>query len=115
MREREVADVVFADGETTAAQIEKRLPYLTNSSIRMMLKRLESKGVVRRRKDGRAFRYSPALREGMLKETALKRIADQHFDGSLHHAALKIIEMMEIQQPGSAARIASRYRLSSAS
>jgi BlaI family transcriptional regulator, penicillinase repressor len=110
MREREVADVVFSRGEVTVNEICEVLPPLTNSSVRVMLERLERKGILSKRRDGKRNYYSPALAEERMRETVLKRLATEHFDGSLFTAALKIIEMMEIHQPGSAGRIADRYR-----
>ena len=111
MREREVADVVFSRGEVTANEVCLILPPLSNSSVRVMLERLQRKGVVRKRREGKKNFYSPAITEEPLRETVLKRVADDHFDGCLLTAALKIIEMMEIQQPGSATKIASRYQV----
>jgi len=110
LREREVADVVFSRGEVTANEVCGILPPLSNSSVRVMLERLERKGVVCKRREGKRNFYFPAISEEPLRETILKRVADDHFDGSLFATALKIIEMMEIQQPGSAGRIVSRYR-----
>jgi len=58
--ERKVMEVLWADlsFEVTARQVEERLPGYAYTTILTVLDRLHRKGLVRRAKDGRAFRYA---------------------------------------------------------
>ena len=110
-REREVADIVYNRGEASSTEVSDAIPDISNSSARMMLRRLVAKGVVAKRREGNRDFFSPALNEGRQREAVLQRIANEHFDGSLFSTALKVLEMMEAREPGSVGRIARRYRL----
>lgn len=101
-REREVAEIVYASGEASAQDICRALPdRLSNAAIRSMLQRIEAKGVVRRRRDGRKFLYSAVLPDRTSREAALRRIARDYFDGSLIRVArmLEVIMEEEAGQP----------------
>jgi predicted transcriptional regulator len=108
-REREVADIVYRRGQARASDIVRALCGVSNSAVRVMLGRLEKKGFLWRRRVGPVYYYAPAGREHKIV-THIQRLADDHFEGSLLQAALKIMEMLEARQPGSAARLASRYQ-----
>lgn len=58
--ERKVMDVLWADIETeaTVRDVEAQLPQYAYTTLLTILDRLDRKGVVRRRKVGRAFHYS---------------------------------------------------------
>ncbi len=58
--ERKVMEVLWADlsFEVTARHVEERLPGYAYTTILTVLDRLHRKGLVRRAKDGRAFRYA---------------------------------------------------------
>jgi predicted transcriptional regulator len=57
--ERKVMDVLWADfdRDLSARDIEERLPGYAYTTLLTVLDRLHRKGLVRRAKDGRAFRY----------------------------------------------------------
>lgn len=57
-RERQVAERVDWLSEASAEEVRDALPdALSNAAVRSMLRRLEAKGVVSRRKLGRKFLY----------------------------------------------------------
>ena len=58
--ERKVMEVLWADlrFEVTARHVEECLPGYAYTTILTVLDRLHRKGLVRRAKDGRAFRYA---------------------------------------------------------
>jgi predicted transcriptional regulator len=92
-REREIMDAVFALGNRASAeQIRARL---TNppgdSAVRMMLTRLEKKGSLRHRYDGPRYIYSASVSPGAAKRTALKRIAQAFFGGSLPQMVTELV------------------------
>ena len=95
-REREVAEIVYARGEASAQDICHALPdRLSNAAVRSMLQRIEAKGIVRRRKEGRKYLYSAVLPDRTVREAALRRIAKDYFDGSLVRAARMLDDMVE--------------------
>jgi BlaI family penicillinase repressor len=101
-REGEVASIVYELGGCTAKEVEARLSKrLTNATVRSMLRRLERKGLVVRRAKGtyRTFVYLPALTNDYVRERALVRFAQEHFDGSLPALAATLVHLMDLQLP----------------
>ena len=110
-REREIAGIVYGQGEATAAEVCAAVADpLTNSAVRSMLRRLEAKGLLRRRKEGKKFIYAPAISQRESAEAMLRRVSLEHFDGSLADAALALIDMLEAQQPGAARAFEPKLR-----
>jgi predicted transcriptional regulator len=58
--ERKVMEVLWTDFgvQVTVRHVEERLPGYAYTTLLTVLTRLERKGLVRRAKDGRAFRYA---------------------------------------------------------
>ncbi len=81
--ERAVAEIVYSQGGASAADICRLLPRpIGNSAVRSMLARLDAKGVVRRRRQGKKFIYLPAVSDEAVRAAALRRLAEDHFGGS---------------------------------
>lgn len=84
-REREILDAVFALGNRASAeQIRARLinpP--SDSAVRAMLARLEKKGFLKHQYDGPRYVYSASVSPGTAKRTAVRRLAQTFFGGSL--------------------------------
>lgn len=59
--------------------VEKPLAYTT---VLTLLDRLEKRGAVSRRKEGRGFRYQAAMDRHKLREAALAQFVEIYFDGS---------------------------------
>jgi len=93
-REREVAELVYSRGEASATEICEALSEpLSNAAVRSMLGRLERKGLVRRRKEGRRYLYLPALADQSVREIALRRVSHDYFGGSLAAAAVALSDL----------------------
>ena len=58
---------------------ERELAYTT---VLTLLDRLARKGAVSRRKRGRSFVYEPVLERQSERDHAVRRLIDEHFDGS---------------------------------
>ena len=83
-REREIMDVLFALGNRASAE-EIRMRLITppsDSSVRVMLARLEKKGFVRHQQDGLRFIYSARISPAVAKRTALQQLVQTFFGGS---------------------------------
>jgi len=84
-REREIVNALFKLGNRASA--EEIRAELTNpptdSSVRVMLARLEKKGVLRHQTEGQRFVYSATISPAAAKRTALQQYAQTFFGGSL--------------------------------
>jgi predicted transcriptional regulator len=83
-REREIINAVFALGNNASVEdIRRRLDAPpTDSSVRVMLSRLENKGIVRRQPDGVRNIYSVTVSPTVAKRTALQQYLQTFFGGS---------------------------------
>lgn len=95
-REREIVDLLYAQGACSAAAIADGLSAtVSDQAVRSMLARLEKKGFVTRHRQGRSFVYQPALSENTARSTALQRVVGTFFGGSAMNAASALIGMAE--------------------
>lgn len=82
-RERQIMDAVHRLGEATVADLRDALPDPpTESAVRTMLMRLEDKGLLRHRTDGRLNRYRATRPHASVRRSALQRIVRTFFDDS---------------------------------
>jgi predicted transcriptional regulator len=84
-REREIVNALFALGNRASAEeIRARLTRPpSDSSVRVMLARLERKGVLVHRQDGLKYVYSATVSPAVAKKTALQQYLQTFFGGSL--------------------------------
>ncbi len=84
-REREIVNALFALGNRASAEeIRARLADPpSDSSVRVMLTRLEKKGVLKHQQDGLKYVYSATISPALAKKTALKQYLQTFFGGSL--------------------------------
>lgn len=87
-RESEVMDILFRDDSATAREICSALGEARSySTIRKTLSILEEKGYVTRRAgNGAALIYSPKLKRDAAASSALGRLVDTFFQGSVASA-----------------------------
>jgi BlaI family transcriptional regulator, penicillinase repressor len=93
-REREIMDAVFALGnKATAEAIRSRLiEPPTDSSVRVMLARLERKGHLRHAQEGVRYVYSATVSPTTAKKNALRQYAETFFGGSLAKMAVALLK-----------------------
>ncbi len=84
-REREIMNAVFAlENRASAEAIRARLTDPpTDSSVRVMLARLEKKGYLKHQQDGLRYLYSATTSPAVAKRTALQQYVQTFFGGSL--------------------------------
>jgi predicted transcriptional regulator len=84
-REREIVNALFALGNRASADdIRGRLTDPpSDSSVRVMLARLEKKGTLKHQIEGQKFVYSATTSPAAAKKTALQQYLQTFFDGSL--------------------------------
>ncbi len=84
-REREIMNALFAlDNRASAEEIRARLTNPpSDSSVRVMLARLEKKGHLKHQQDGLRYIYSATISRTAAKRTALQQYLQTFFGGSL--------------------------------
>jgi predicted transcriptional regulator len=86
-RERQIMDVIYARGEAKAADVVAGLPDPpSKTAVRTLLRILEDKGHLTHRQEGVTYVYRPSRPRGRAGRTALRRVLDTFFDGSLERA-----------------------------
>lgn len=102
-RERQIMDVIYAHGEATAAQVHARIPHPPmQGALRTMIRILEQKGYLTHRQEGRQFVYRPTQPRGRAGRSALSRVLDVFFGGSLEKAVAA-----HLSDPGRTRRLAA--------
>lgn len=87
-------DALFALGDIASAEdIRLRLSDPPSySAVRAMLVKLEVKGFVRHREDGRRYLYTPTRTRAAAQKTALHKLVRVFFGGSLTQTAAALIK-----------------------
>ena len=86
-RERQIMDIIFAQGDVSGADIQRQLPSPpTRGAMRVMLRALESKGLLRHAQRGREYVYAPTRSRQQVGPSALRRVVNTFFGGSIRSA-----------------------------
>jgi BlaI family transcriptional regulator, penicillinase repressor len=92
-REREIMNAIFALANRASAEdIRARMTSPpSDSSVRVMLARLEKKGYVKHREDGLRYMYSATISPASAKRTALQQYLQTFFGGSLRQMMTALV------------------------
>jgi predicted transcriptional regulator len=91
--EREVMQLVWADGPVTAEAVRERLSRpLKESTVRTVLRRLEDKGFATHTVDGRTYVYQAAQPRGRVAAKAVQRIVDWFCNGSVEEVLVGMVD-----------------------
>jgi predicted transcriptional regulator len=91
-RERQIMDVLFRRGRATAAEVLADLPDPPSySSVRSMLRLLESKGHVRHEWDGPRHVFLPTASPDQLQKTAARHLLRTFFNNSMESAVAAML------------------------
>jgi predicted transcriptional regulator len=92
-RERQIVDILYAQGRATAAEVLAALPDPPSySAVRAMLRILEDKGHVRHEQDGPRYVYVPMVARDRAKRSALRHMLQTFFDGSAEQAISALLD-----------------------
>jgi BlaI family transcriptional regulator, penicillinase repressor len=92
-RERQIVDILYAQGRATAAEVQTALPDPPSySAVRAMLRILEDKGHVRHEQDGPRYVYLPTVARDRAKKTALRHVLQTFFNGSAEQALSALLD-----------------------
>jgi predicted transcriptional regulator len=92
-REREIMNAVFAlENRASAEDVRAKLTSPpSDSSVRVMLARLERKGFLRHQQDGLRYIYSATISPAVAKRTALQQYLHTFFGGSLRQMMTALV------------------------
>ena len=86
-------DIIYAGGEATAVEVQAGLPKAPSySATRTLLRILEEKGHLKHREDGPRYVYSPTQSHKQASRSALKRVVQTFFEGSLANAVAALVD-----------------------
>jgi len=86
-RERQIMDVIYARGSATALEVLNDLPDPpSKTAVRTLLRILEEKGQLRHRPHGQTYVYEPSHPRESAGQSALRRVLNVFFGGSLEKA-----------------------------
>jgi predicted transcriptional regulator len=82
--EQRIMEVVWARGNATVSEVRDALAASSSTppafnTVQTMLRILETKGFVRHREDGRAFRYSAVVNREKASRRAVKSLVNRFF------------------------------------
>jgi len=91
--ERDVMQLVWAQGPITAEVVREQLPRrLKESTVRTVLRRLEEKGYVGHTVEGRTYVYQATEARGRVAARAVQRIVDWFCNGSVDEVLVGMVD-----------------------
>lgn len=91
-RERQIMDIVYAQGEASAARIHEALPDRPSySAVRALLTILVDKGHLKHRAEQGRYIYAPTRRRDQVGRSTLRRVVDTFYEGSLEKAVAAML------------------------
>lgn len=108
--EHAAMEVLWRKRRATAESVRLALEpkrMLKDATVRTVLRRLEEKGYVRHLEEGRAYVYSPAVRQESVAARALRQILDTFFGGNVEEMVVGMVEN-EVIDRGELKRLAAR-------
>lgn len=92
-REAQIMDAVWRLGEATAEQVREAMPEpLHDSTVRTLLRVLESKGYLEHEARGKAYVYRAVVERKKAQRRALGSVLSRFFGGSAEDLVLRLIE-----------------------
>ena len=86
-RERQIMDIIYARGEASISAVLAELPDPpARGAMGRMIRILEDKGHLRHYQRGREFIFQPTVSRKQAGPSALRRVVDTFFSGSLRQA-----------------------------
>src|SRR5712692_5827171 len=91
--EREVMQLIWANGRLTAESVRERLARrLKESTVRTVLRRLEEKGYVSHTVDGRTYVYQATEARSRVAARAVQRVVDWFCNGSVEEVLVGMVD-----------------------
>lgn len=95
-RELDIMQVLWRHGEAAVAEVQAHLAAsgvtVAYTTVQTLLNRLEAKEMVARRTVERAHRYRALAAEPAVVDSAIGRLAERFFSGSVERLATRLVE-----------------------
>ncbi len=94
-----IMQALWARGEASVAEIQKALPggaHLAYTTVATMLRKMEARGLVRHRAQGRAFIYRAAVAEDQVSRSMAEHVLERLFGGSVEALVNHLLTAREI-------------------
>ena len=93
-REREIMDIVYAQGQSTAAQVREAMADPpTDAAVRATLRTLLEKGHLKHKEDGPRYLYMPTTPRKRARKSALRHVLHTFFGGSTESVMTALLEL----------------------
>jgi BlaI family transcriptional regulator, penicillinase repressor len=97
-RERQILDILFRRGPSSAAQVLEELPDPPSySAVRSLLGVLERKGHVRHEREGGRYIYRPAAEPERVRRSALRHLVATFFNDSPEQVVAALLDLSDPQ------------------
>jgi len=92
-REQQIMDVIYRLEEASVSDVLERLPDPPSySSVRTMIRLLESKGYLKHRREGTKYVYRPTQSRATASRSAIQHLMKTFFSGSATDAVAAILD-----------------------
>jgi len=98
--------VLWNDAPASVADVQRRLdgPPLAYTTVATMLRKMEDRGLLRHREEGRRFIYEPAVSEEEVTRSMADDLVDRLFEGSLAATVSHLLRTRDVS-PGELERL----------
>jgi BlaI family transcriptional regulator, penicillinase repressor len=96
----QIMKVLWERGEATVAQVMEGLTEtdLAYTTVATMLRKMEGRGLVAHRPEGRSFVYRPKVKPGDVSHRMANHLVDRLFEGSLLDAVNHLLTTREVSR-----------------
>ena len=96
-RERQIMDVIFSLGEASVGDVHGKIDRPPSySAVRTMIRLLESKGLLKHRKEGNKYIYRPTQSKTAAGKKAIKHLVGTYFEGSPSDAVVALFNSQDL-------------------
>ncbi|HXM78848.1 MAG TPA: BlaI/MecI/CopY family transcriptional regulator [Thermoanaerobaculia bacterium] len=93
-RERQIMELIYAAGQATATEVLERLPDPPSySTVRALLRILETKGHLRHVVDGTRYVFLPTVAPERARRSAMQSLLQTFFEGSPEKAVAALLDV----------------------
>ena|SRR2546425_4220351 len=96
-----IMKALWQSGEATVSQVLQALPTdaeLAYTTVATMLRKMETRGLVAHRVEGRSFIYRARLPEAEVSRSMADHLVDRIFEGSLTEAVSHLLRTREVSR-----------------
>lgn len=91
--ESQVMEFIWKHGRVSAGDVHRAFAtQMTNPSVRTILRRMETKGFLAHTREGRAFIYTPKVGADAVARSALRRLIDRFYAGSVEQLLAGLVD-----------------------